>query len=215
MRVKHYTDLLNDNFEDQPTTQFLPCIRNTIKSQCDPAIEPNCWDRCCPSGYSCDRSPVVGLHCFDLSNPCGDPEWCEFYADISGQCRNDVCQLDKMVERMVVWAFILSGIGVLFDVIDMVTENVFWSFENDFLLRFGRFWHDFCKNQYQVMFFAAQDAVTVKAVNNLASCCVKCLAFSVEENDLKSKWLIYSLQAPITKCFRLFLEPAVCHSSRH
>ena len=180
MRVKHYTDLLNDNFEDQPTTQFLPCIRNTIHSQCDPAYEPNCWDRCCPSGYSCARwriiqflqihtnifnnfndkvfnfclslnsfaddnyfvsnlknivvwlgSPIFGLHCFDLSNPCGDPEWCEFYADISGQCRNDVCQLDKMVERMVVWAFILSGIGVLFDIIDMV---MFFAAQGTFFL---------------------------------------------------------------------------------
>ena len=37
------------------------------------------------------------------------------------------------------------------------------------------------------MFFAAQDAVTVKAVNNLASCCVKCLAFSVDENGFQIK----------------------------
>ena len=28
----------------------------------------------------------------------------------------------------------------------------FWSFENDFLLRLGRFWHDFCKNSCSTAF---------------------------------------------------------------
>merc|ERR1719247_2031637 len=50
---------------------------------------------------------------------------------------------------MTVWAFVLAGLGVLLDIIDVV------------------------------MFFAAPDAVVFKSVMNVSSACVKWIAFGV------------------------------------
>lgn len=54
-----------------------------------------------------------------------------------------------MVERMVVWVFVMSGIAVIFDIFDIV------------------------------MFFAAPDSVMIKATINLLSSLIKWIAFAL------------------------------------
>jgi len=145
---RDYTDKMNENFKGELVSVNLPCIRNTLP-ECDNQKVDKCWDRCCPRGYVCGRSPVVGLYCEDGEVKCGDFLWCRDWADIPGQCRTDECQADAMVERMTVWAFVMAGLGVLLDIIDVV------------------------------MFFAAPDAVVFKSVVNICSSCAKWIAFGV------------------------------------
>ncbi|CAD7923700.1 unnamed protein product [Amoebophrya sp. A120] len=135
-------------------TFILPCIRSTLQDKCNNDNNDMCWDRCCPPGYICERSPVVGLYCQDGATVCGGGDtkkenWCRDFADIPGTCKSEVCQTKKMVHDLTLPAFFLAGIGVVADVVDCV------------------------------VFFAVPDAVTCKAGVNLFSSCVKWIAFGV------------------------------------
>lgn len=145
---KDFVDKMDDNFTGDLVSENLPCIRNTLP-ECDNGKQDKCWDRCCPAGYECARSPVVGLYCRDGTVECGSKDWCRDFADIPGQCRTEICKADKMVERMTVWAFVMAGFGVLLDIIDVV------------------------------IFFAAPDAVIFKSTVNVSSSCIKWIAFGI------------------------------------
>jgi len=142
---------MNQNFRNDMVSVNEPCVRNT-NPECLNLEQDTCWVAkpwCCPNSYYCQRSPVVGLYCQHSAVQCGQFEWCRDFADISGQCKTKVCQADLLVEKMTQYAFICSALGVLIDVIDMVT---------------------FC---------ACPDAVVFKAVINICSACVKLVAFGV------------------------------------
>lgn len=144
---------LEANYKGALKSEVLPCLRSTL-DVCGNDRDDQCWDRCCPPGYVCQRSPLVGLYCQDGSNVCGggDPvkfKWCRDFADIPLSCKSEVCQNKAMVHDMTLPAFFLAGIGVVFDVIDCV------------------------------IFFATPDAVACKAGVNLASSLVKWIAFCV------------------------------------
>ncbi|CAD7929882.1 unnamed protein product [Amoebophrya sp. A25] len=132
----------------------LPCLRSTLQDQCNNEMNDLCYDRCCPPGYICERSPTVGLYCQDGENMCGGGDlkkfaWCRDFADIPRTCKSEVCQTKAMVHDMTLPAFFLAGIGVVADVVDCV------------------------------VFFAVPDSVQCKAGVNLFSSCMKWIAFGV------------------------------------
>ncbi|KAF4746925.1 hypothetical protein FOZ62_014626 [Perkinsus olseni] len=185
---------LSDNFKGELTSKYLPCVRHTL-SECDNTIIDKCWDRCCPTGYVCEISPVVGLLCKDGVSRCGgcpgiasilghnnnnnfpssgittvEPvmlttettaamkteeecqvafTWCRDFADVSGQCRTKVCIDHKLIENMTLAAFVLAGLALILDIIDMV------------------------------IFVATPDSVILKSFLNLSSSCIKWVAFGV------------------------------------
>eukprot|EP00391_Amoebophrya_sp_Ameob2_P007409 CAMPEP_0178987232 /NCGR_PEP_ID=MMETSP0795-20121207/3151_1 /TAXON_ID=88552 /ORGANISM="Amoebophrya sp., Strain Ameob2" /LENGTH=290 /DNA_ID=CAMNT_0020678393 /DNA_START=673 /DNA_END=1545 /DNA_ORIENTATION=- len=150
----YLTVQLEANYEGTLKSEILPCIRSTLQDQCNNQINDQCWDRCCPPGYICERSPVVGLYCQDGGTVCGGGEdkkanWCRDFADIPGTCKSEVCQTKAMVHDMTLPAFFLAGLGVVADVVDCV------------------------------VFFAVPDSVQCKAGVNLFSSCVKWVAFGV------------------------------------
>jgi hypothetical protein len=145
------TVAMNLNFRNDMLSENEPCVRNTMPD-CSNLEKDTCYVAkpwCCPNKYYCQRSPVVGLYCQHSAVQCGNFEWCRDFADISGQCKTKVCQEDMLVERMTQYAFICSALGVLIDIIDLVT---------------------FC---------ACPDAVIFKAVTNMCSSCIKWVAFGV------------------------------------
>lgn len=144
---------LEANYKGPLKSEILPCLRSTL-DVCGNDKYFQCWDKCCPPGYVCERSPTVGLYCQDGANACGGSEmtkftWCRDFADIPMMCKSTVCQDKEMVHDMTLPAFFLAGIGVQMDVID------------------------------SVIFFAAPDSVQCKAGVNLMSSLVKWLAFGV------------------------------------
>lgn len=145
---RDFTHQMNENFRGELTSPNLPCIRNALPV-CDNQEVDKCWNRCCPPGYICQRSPIVGLYCQDDTVSCGDFLWCRDYADVLGTCRTEVCQSDKMVERITVWSYVMAGIGVLLDIVDIV------------------------------IFCAAPDAVVFKSVMNMSASCTKWVAFGL------------------------------------
>lgn len=98
----------------------LPCIRSTLDA-CGGSRIDKCWDYCCPPGYFCEISPIVGLLCKDGEVQCGDYNWCRDFADIPNTCATEVCQTAAMVERTGKWSFVLSCVGVFLDLIDVIT----------------------------------------------------------------------------------------------
>merc|ERR1712224_709847 len=72
----------------------------------------------------------------------GDFEWCRDFANISGQGNTDVYQQDLLVEKMTRYAFVCAALGVLIDIVDVVS---------------------FC---------ACPDAVVFKSVVNICSACI-------------------------------------------
>lgn len=148
-------EYMNQNFRGDmigsAEQSFEPCVRNTMPD-CGNAVMDTCWVAkpwCCPEGYSCQRSPVVGLYCQHGGVNCGNFSWCRDYADISGQCRTSICQQDLLVEKMTGYAFVMAALGVLLDIVDIVA------------------------------FAACQDAVVFKSVLNIMSSCVKWVAFGI------------------------------------
>jgi hypothetical protein len=144
-------DYMNQNFRNSMTSNFEPCIRNT-NPDCGNAVMDTCWVAkpwCCPEGYSCQRSPVVGLYCKHGAVDCGNFTWCRDFADISGQCRTSICQKDLLVEKMTGYAFVMAAMGVLLDIVDIVA------------------------------FAACQDSVVFKSVLNIMSSCTKWVAFGI------------------------------------
>ncbi|KAF4757992.1 hypothetical protein FOZ63_001460, partial [Perkinsus olseni] len=75
--------------------------------------------------------------------------WCRDFADVSGQCRTKVCIDHKLIENMTLAAFVLAGLALILDIIDMV------------------------------IFVATPDSVILKSFINLSSSCIKWVAFGV------------------------------------
>lgn len=146
------SDLMENN-AGTLKSNVLPCIREVLPV-CGNNVDDKCWDRCCPPGYVCARSPVVGLYCQDGNNICGggDPSklaWCTDYADIPGSCKSDVCIKRDLVHSLTVPTLTITGFGMFLDLIDIV------------------------------IFFATPDAVAFKAGLNLTSSLFKWIAFGL------------------------------------
>jgi len=147
------TKELEDNYTGALKSDILPCLRSTLDA-CGNDRDDQCWDRCCPPGYVCERSPTVGLYCQNGNDRCGNGDldkfnWCRDFADIPKSCKSEVCQRKSMIHDMTLPSMFLAALGVVLDVIDCV------------------------------IFFATADAVACKAGINLASSLVKWLAFCV------------------------------------
>lgn len=147
------TEDLMENQEGSLKSQILPCMRSVLPV-CGNDVDDQCWDRCCPPGYVCQRSPTVGLYCQDGNNICGGGDskkfaWCNDYADIPKKCKTDVCQQRDLVHSITMPTFALAGLAVMLDLVDCV------------------------------IFFAAPDAVTWKSGVNLLSSCIKWIAFGL------------------------------------
>lgn len=151
-----FDDTLNvDLMENQAgeiKSDIRPCMRSILSEQCGNTQDDQCWVKCCPPGYGCERNPLVGLYCQDGSNVCGNGEekkrkWCEDFVDISGKCRTETCLQRDLARRMTKPVFFIAGMAVLLDLIDVT------------------------------MFFSSPDAVVYKSMGNLGSSCLKFLAF--------------------------------------
>eukprot|EP00913_Durusdinium_trenchii_P016725 g15722.t1 len=136
-----------EQFMDQLTENYRGELRTL--DDCSNAIEDKCWDPCCPPGYFCSRSPIVGLYCQDGLTTCGDPNWCRDFADISRTCLTPVCKTNTMITRITAWSYILAAIGIFLDLVDIIT------------------------------IFTLPDAVVFKAGTNVFSSLVKWLAFGL------------------------------------
>lgn len=161
------TEQMNLNFSLEPVGNNMPCVRNT-NVECSNLIEDTCWVAkpwCCPDNYQCERSPVVGLYCQHGNVVCGDFEWCRDFANISGQGNTDVYQQDLLVEKMTRYAFVCAALGVLIDIVDVVS---------------------FC---------ACPDAVVFKSVVNICSACIKFVAFGVMVGSGAKDFMVYLIDA--------------------
>lgn len=114
-----YIDQMSENFQGELQSVNYPCIRSTL-DDCDNALEDKCWDYCCPAGYYCARSPIVGLYCQEGSVTCGDHNWCRDFADIPRTCATEVCKNHHMVKRVTTWSYVLAAMGIVFDLVDVV-----------------------------------------------------------------------------------------------
>ena len=127
-----YRDLLTvfskNLTSDAPQRAYYPCIRQTLNT-CSAAVSDVCYDKCCPVGYLCAVSPVVGLFCQHGDSNCeicsgsgcsDDFAWCRDLADISGQCLTEACKQHHTVLGMTLAAFVLAGVAVFLDFGDVV-----------------------------------------------------------------------------------------------
>eukprot|EP00397_Hematodinium_sp_SG-2012_P041216 GEMP01045341.1.p1 GENE.GEMP01045341.1~~GEMP01045341.1.p1 ORF type:complete len:266 (+),score=24.29 GEMP01045341.1:76-873(+) len=160
----HINNKLQANTGEDLETSALPCIRTTL-DVCNNSVEDMCWDKCCPWGYMCKISPIVGLYCNDATPDCSSVSgadaadgtvdgqkrftWCLYLADITGECRTPICQRQLMIINMTKIAVILCVIAVILDVVDLFT---------------------FC---------IAPDSIACKATVNLLASACKWLAFGV------------------------------------
>lgn len=115
-----YVDQMSENFRDELQSVNLPCIRSTL-AECDSSQVDKCWDYCCPPGYFCARSPIVGLYCQDGVTNCGDHNYCRDFADIPQTCPTETCKEFAMVKRVSSWSYIMSCIGIFLDLVDVIT----------------------------------------------------------------------------------------------
>lgn len=137
------------NFQSQTLqSNILPCIRNTLNG-CTNDETDKCWDYCCPAGYYCSRSPIVGLTCQYGNGQCGDFNWCRDFADILHTCPTDVCDGQQRVQRVTSFAYILAAAGIFLDLVDII------------------------------IIFTLPDTVVFKAAINILSSLVKWLAFGL------------------------------------
>jgi len=145
---EQFMDQMTENYRGELRSAILPCVRSTL-DDCDNAVVDKCWDYCCPPGYFCSRSPIVGLYCQDGATNCGEFNWCRDFADIPRTCATPVCKTNQMVTRVTSWSYILAAIGIFQDLIDIIT------------------------------IFTLPDAVVFKAGVNIFSALVKFLAFGI------------------------------------
>jgi len=140
------------NLSGDLSSANLPCIRNTLPA-CHASIADICSENCCPPGYSCARSPLSGLYCQDRSQTCGDHNWCRDYAFADGlqdgECASHVCSKQSLVLQVAPVTFVLSAVGVLLDVVDIM------------------------------ICVSVPDATFVKSVTNIASSLFKWVAFGI------------------------------------
>lgn len=122
---------LPNNFVGPLVSEILPCIRSTL-DVCSNEIEDVCWDKCCPMGYICKIAPIEGLYCQDASTDCQSVvegenidvakfNWCRNLADITKQCKNDVCERNSMIQGMASPVVFICLIAVILDVVDLFT----------------------------------------------------------------------------------------------
>jgi len=116
----NYIDQMSENFRGALRSTNLPCIRSTM-DDCQATKVDKCWDYCCPPGYYCARSPIVGLYCKDGTYECGDHNWCRDFADIPETCPTQTCKDFKMLERVSSWSYVLACIGIFLDLLDIIT----------------------------------------------------------------------------------------------
>eukprot|EP00933_Yihiella_yeosuensis_P006474 TRINITY_DN11116_c2_g1_i1.p1 TRINITY_DN11116_c2_g1~~TRINITY_DN11116_c2_g1_i1.p1 ORF type:complete len:248 (-),score=42.09 TRINITY_DN11116_c2_g1_i1:138-881(-) len=145
---EQFMDQMTENYRGEIRSANAPCLRSTL-DDCDNARVDKCWDYCCPPGFFCSRSPIVGLYCQDGQTACGNHNWCRDFADIPRTCATSVCKTNQMVARVTSWSYILASIGIFLDLIDIIT---IWTLP---------------------------DAVVFKAGNNIFSSLVKWLAFGM------------------------------------
>lgn len=107
------------NYGGELKTTSLPCLRSTLDS-CKNSVQDECYTYCCPQGYFCARSPIVGLYCQDGTENCGDFNWCRDFADVPATCATVVCKTHATVLRVTAWSFILSAIGIVLDLTDII-----------------------------------------------------------------------------------------------
>merc|ERR1719356_919784 len=111
---------MSENFRGELRSDNLPCIRSTLE-ECEANKVDKCWDYCCPPGYYCARSPIVGLYCKDGAFECGDHNWCRDFADIPETCPTQTCKDYHMIKRVSSWSYVLACIGVFLDLVDIIT----------------------------------------------------------------------------------------------
>merc|ERR1719440_1115414 len=111
---------MSENFRGNLQSSNLPCIRSTL-AECDSSQVDKCWDYCCPPGYFCARSPIVGLYCQDGVTNCGDHNYCRDFADIPQTCPTETCKEFTMVKRVSSWSYIMACIGIFLDLVDAIT----------------------------------------------------------------------------------------------
>lgn len=114
-----FMDEMLKNLQGSLETTNLPCIRSTLDA-CDNAKQDECYTYCCPQGYFCLRSPIVGLYCQDGTTSCGNHNWCRDFVDIPRTCPTVVCKTHKTVLRVTAWSFILAAIGIVMDLVDII-----------------------------------------------------------------------------------------------
>mmetsp|Transcript_63122 Transcript_63122/g.133252 ORF Transcript_63122/g.133252 Transcript_63122/m.133252 type:complete len:248 (+) Transcript_63122:61-804(+) len=144
---EQFMDEMTTNYKGELTTTFLPCLRSTLDT-CENSNQDECYTYCCPSGYYCSISPLVGLYCQDGTNACTDHNWCRDFADIPGTCATTICQAHETVLRVLAWSFILSAVGIVLDVVDIISM------------------------------LTVPDAVVMKSGANVLSCLIKFIAFA-------------------------------------
>eukprot|EP00928_Gymnodinium_smaydae_P005953 TRINITY_DN12067_c0_g3_i1.p1 TRINITY_DN12067_c0_g3~~TRINITY_DN12067_c0_g3_i1.p1 ORF type:complete len:251 (-),score=53.76 TRINITY_DN12067_c0_g3_i1:25-777(-) len=139
---------LRENYTGERKSNYLPCIRSTL-AHCDSDKVDTCEATCCPQGYWCTRSPVKGLYCQSKHIVCGNHIYCRDFADLQGVCKNSTCRLHKNSERHSYWAFLLSCIAFICDMIDII------------------------------FIFVKPDWVKCKSMDDIVSSALKLLAFGV------------------------------------
>jgi len=168
LQFQSSTKVMKANFRGEMTgTGDDPCVRNTMPD-CDNLEEDTCYvsqPTCCPPNYHCERDPVVGLYCQHGQASCGNAEWCRYFADISKQCKTEICQQDRLVAKMTRYALVFSALAVLTDVIDIVA---------------------FC---------ACPDAVVFKSLINLCSSCIKWGAFTLIVGSGAKEFMVQLVEA--------------------
>mmetsp|Transcript_47770 Transcript_47770/g.127902 ORF Transcript_47770/g.127902 Transcript_47770/m.127902 type:complete len:197 (-) Transcript_47770:162-752(-) len=120
---EQFMDEMLKNYKGEPATTFLPCLRSTLDA-CENSVQDECYTYCCPRGYFCARSPIVGLYCQDGSNECKTFNWCRDFADIPGTCPTVVCKTHQTVLRVTAWSFILAAIGIVLDLVLQLGRHV-------------------------------------------------------------------------------------------
>lgn len=116
---EQFMDEMLKNYKGDLTTTSLPCLRSTL-DECDPTVQDKCYTYCCPQGYFCARSPIVGLYCQDGTVVCGNFNWCRDFADIPGTCATVICKTHQTILRVTSWSFILAAVGVFVDFVDVI-----------------------------------------------------------------------------------------------
>lgn len=106
-----------ENYEGDIQSRNLPCVRHTYDA-CKTVTE--CGISCCPEGYYCSRSPLVGLYCQDYETTCGDRLYCLDYADIVSECHTDICRDKDRISWWTSAAYILACVGIFIDLIEWI-----------------------------------------------------------------------------------------------
>lgn len=108
------------NFRDESSRTSLPCLRSTL-SACHIGSIDRCRDYCCPSGYFCSNSPIVGVYCKYGGATCGDHNWCLDFADIPGTCLAEACKRHTLVTRVITISCILAAVSLFLDLVDVIS----------------------------------------------------------------------------------------------